>query len=65
MKLHGSDTNSACFDTLEGRMVIHLGKEWNTRVEAFTCLRCCAAYFGSFCLLFKTDRLSRNVGKHL
>ena len=25
-KLHGSDTNSTYFDTLEGRMVFHLGK---------------------------------------
>jgi hypothetical protein len=63
--LHGSDTNSTYFDTLEGRMVIHFGKAWNATVEAFARLRFCAAYFGSFWLLFRTDRLSRNFGKRL
>jgi hypothetical protein len=46
-------------------LIIRLGKVWNARVEAFACVRCCAAYFGSFCLQFRTDRLARNVGKHL
>lgn len=64
IKLHWSDTNSTYFDTLEGHMVIHLGKVQSARVEVFPCLGCCAAYFGSFCLLFKTGCIETSVNTY-